>query len=121
MADSGPAADDRRSDADVDYRFLLANERTFLAWMRTALALVAGGVALDQFVRVGDAEGAVVAVAIAAIAAGGLVAAIGTLRWSRTDDAMRAHRPLPRSSTLVVVGVLFILLALVVATLLVVT
>lgn len=38
----------------VDYRFILANERTFLAWMRTALGLVAGGVALDQFVALDD-------------------------------------------------------------------
>jgi putative membrane protein len=33
------------SSSDPDYRFSLANERTFLAWIRTALALVAGGVA----------------------------------------------------------------------------
>ena len=32
-----------------DYRFSLANERTLLAWLRTALALVAGGVAMTQF------------------------------------------------------------------------
>ena len=29
---------------EPDYRFTLANERTFLAWLRTALALIAGGV-----------------------------------------------------------------------------
>ncbi|MCI4177768.1 DUF202 domain-containing protein, partial [Dickeya dianthicola] len=32
-----------------DYRFSLANERTFLAWIRTALAFLAGAVAIDQF------------------------------------------------------------------------
>ncbi len=32
-----------------DYRFTLANERTFLAWIRTALALMAGAVGVDQF------------------------------------------------------------------------
>ena len=110
-----------RDEADVDYRFLLANERTFLAWMRTSLALVAGGVALDQFVRVERAEATVVAVAIAAILAGALVAVVGTIRWARTDTAMRTARPLPRSSTLVVIGVLFAALAIVVAVLLVAT
>lgn len=35
--------------ATPDYRFSLANERTFLAWIRTALALVGGGFAVDQF------------------------------------------------------------------------
>jgi putative membrane protein len=34
---------------EPDYRFSLANERTFLAWIRTALALLAGGVLLEQF------------------------------------------------------------------------
>lgn len=35
---------------DPDYRFSLANERTFLAWLRTALALLGGGVALASLV-----------------------------------------------------------------------
>ncbi|WP_283215114.1 DUF202 domain-containing protein [Pseudofrankia sp. DC12] len=35
---------------DPDYRFSLANERTFLAWIRTALALLAGGIAVVQIV-----------------------------------------------------------------------
>lgn len=30
----------RREGRDPDYRFSLANERTFLAWIRTALALL---------------------------------------------------------------------------------
>ncbi|MBR7828209.1 DUF202 domain-containing protein [Actinospica sp. MGRD01-02] len=33
---------------EVDYRYVLANERTFLAWVRTALALLAAGVAVRQ-------------------------------------------------------------------------
>ena len=34
-----------------DYRFSLANERTFLAWIRTALAVLAGGILLHQFLQ----------------------------------------------------------------------
>ena len=39
----------RSEGDDPDYRFTLANERTFLAWIRTALAILAGGVLLHQF------------------------------------------------------------------------
>ena len=105
-------------EVQVDYRFLLANERTFLAWMRTALGLVAGGVALDQFVRVEQGESVVVSIAVATILAGALVAVIGTVRWSRTDAAMRAGRPVPPSAVLVVIGSLFAALAVVVAVIL---
>lgn len=103
------------SPPSVDYRFLLANERTFLAWMRTALGLIAGGVALDQFVRLEQGEGLVVLVALVTIAAGALVAVLGTVRWARTDAAMRAGRPLGRSSMLIVVGSLLAGLAVVIA------
>jgi inner membrane protein YidH len=105
----------------VDYRFLLANERTFLAWMRTALGLIAGGVALDQFVRPENGSAAVAVVSLAAIAIGALLAIVGTVRWSRTDTAMRAGAPIARSRTIVVVGTLLALLALVVAAVLVVS
>jgi uncharacterized membrane protein YidH (DUF202 family) len=37
-------------EQEPDYRFTLANERTFLAWIRTALALIAGGIAVAQLV-----------------------------------------------------------------------
>ncbi len=39
----------REEGRTPDYRFSLANERTFLAWLRTALALIGGGFAVDQF------------------------------------------------------------------------
>jgi putative membrane protein len=108
-------------EVHVDYRFLLANERTFLAWMRTALGLIAGGVALDQFVQPETGSAAVAVVSLAAIAIGAMLAIVGTVRWSRTDTAMRAGTPIARSRTLVVVGTMLALLAVVVAGILLVS
>ena len=39
---------------EPDARFTFANERTFLAWSRTALALIAGGLAVSQLLKVGS-------------------------------------------------------------------
>jgi putative membrane protein len=80
-----------------DYRFTLANERTLLAWLRTGLALAAGGVAVatyapDLGVRWGSAG---VALALEVIGLGAALA--GYLRWRDNEDAIRAGRPLPRS------------------------
>lgn len=47
MADD---SNDTATDVEPDYRFTLANERTFLAWQRTALGLLAAAVALVQLV-----------------------------------------------------------------------
>ncbi len=47
---SGECANDTAPDLEPDYRFTLANERTFLAWQRTALGLLAAAVAVVQFV-----------------------------------------------------------------------
>jgi putative membrane protein len=61
---------------EPDYRFTLANERTFLAWIRTALALIAGGVAVVQLVPSFGFPGR---------------------RWQRVQDAMRRGTDLPPS------------------------
>ena len=80
-----------------DYRFTLANERTLLAWLRTGLALVAGGVAVatyapDLGVRWGSA-----AVALALVLIGLGTALAGYRRWRANEQAIRAGRPLPAS------------------------
>jgi putative membrane protein len=78
---------------DIDIRFLLANERTLLAWVRTALTLLAGGVALAQFA--GDRSG-LVAIGIGLMVLGGVAAVVGYLRYRAAGRAILAGR-LPAS------------------------
>ncbi|MGF3056025.1 YidH family protein [Microbacterium sp. YY-01] len=79
---------------EPDPRFSLANERTFLAWIRTSLALVAGGVALQALVV--DMHSGLRAVAAGIFILLGLVAAVHAwLGWARTEGALRAGKALP--------------------------
>lgn len=102
------AEDDERTGAapaeQIDYRFLLANERTFLAWIRTALGVIAGGVALDQFVVVRSDSSIIAPLSLVTVVLGVVVAITGTVRWSRADAVMRAGRPMGRSRGILVVG-----------------
>ncbi|MDX2376525.1 DUF202 domain-containing protein [Microbacterium sp. LRZ72] len=83
-----------RQGADPDPRFSLANERTFLAWIRTSLALVAAGVALEALDVPIDPRFRVAAAAV--FVALGLLAAVQSwVGWVRTEAAMRAGRSLP--------------------------
>src|SRR6201998_2084357 len=93
MADNPTAADERGADTaadrEPDYRFTLANERTFLAWQRTALGLLAAAVALVQLVPEltipGARRGLGVGLAVLAI----LTSGMGWLRWQQGARAMR--------------------------------
>ncbi|MCM0621368.1 YidH family protein [Nocardioides bruguierae] len=107
---------------EPDPRFSLANERTFLAWIRTSLALGAAGVALvaldlpiePWLERV---------LALGLVLLGALAPLEGWWGWVRTERALREERPLPSAllspvlagGTGVVLGVL--LVALVVSSL----
>lgn len=85
---------------DPDYRFSLANERTFLAWVRTSLALLAGAVAVAQIVPPFEVRGARTALA-ALLALSGLgVAALAYRRWSGNERAMRHRGTLPHTTVL---------------------
>ncbi|MFE9769069.1 YidH family protein [Streptomyces sp. NPDC005808] len=79
-----------------DYRFSLANERTFLAWLRTALALIGGGFAVDQFLP-DLGRGWRVGLALALLAAGVLCSLRAVNHWVRCEMAMRKGEDLPVS------------------------
>lgn len=82
---------------DPDYRFSLANERTFLAWIRTSLALLAAGVAVIQFVSAFSLPGGRLTLGIVLIVLSLLIGATSYSRWERTERAMRLGQPLPAS------------------------
>ncbi|RLV57426.1 DUF202 domain-containing protein [Aeromicrobium phragmitis] len=80
---------------EPDPRFTLANERTFLAWIRTSLAFIAAGVALEAF---GDElfhAGLRRAVSLIVVAIGLFIALSAAGRWRRVENSLRHHAPLP--------------------------
>ncbi|MEU2180948.1 YidH family protein [Streptomyces thermolilacinus] len=86
----------REEGETPDYRFSLANERTFLAWLRTGLALVGGGFAVDQFLP--DLRwGVRVGMALVLLGAGALCALRAVNHWVRCERAMRRGEDLPVS------------------------
>ncbi|MFE9397836.1 YidH family protein [Streptomyces flavidovirens] len=84
----------REEGETPDYRFSLANERTFLAWIRTALALIGGGFAVDQFLP-HLAWGVRAGMALGLLAAGVLCALRAVNHWVRCERAMRRGDDLP--------------------------
>ena len=84
--------------SEPDARFTFANERTFLAWNRTALALVVAGLAIAQLLPPfpGVPFGRHL-LAIPLIALGAILAVSAYLEWRRNQAALRDGQPLPRS------------------------
>jgi putative membrane protein len=95
--DPGAAPDDTEDDPHPDVRFSYANERTFLAWNRTALAMVTAGLAITQLLPPFDVPGGRRLIGIPLITIGTLVAVASFFQWQRNEAAMRAARPLPKS------------------------
>lgn len=98
----------------TDYRFTLANERTMLAWNRTALALVAGAVAVDQYAPDLGRAGMGHLVALVALALAGLLAVGSYLRWRRVQRVMAAGGELPANLSVALLAAGTLLLAAVV-------
>ncbi|MFF4834321.1 YidH family protein [Streptomyces sp. NPDC001315] len=100
----------RQEGGTPDYRFSLANERTFLAWLRTALALIGGGFAVDQFLP--DLRwGWRVGLALALLVAGVLCSLRAVNHWVRCERAMRRGEDLPVSRFPALLGVVVAVVA----------
>jgi putative membrane protein len=84
-------------EEEPDVRLTYANERTFLAWNRTALALVATGIAATQLLPEFHVAGGRRILGLPLIALGALVALTSYLHWKANQRAMRRGQPLPRS------------------------
>ncbi|HKJ11527.1 MAG TPA: DUF202 domain-containing protein [Ornithinimicrobium sp.] len=111
-AEPEPASPDRRGwlarrlfpDGSMpDPRFSLANERTFLSWIRTSLALLAGGIAVEAFAVLDDPYRK--GVAILLLILGMLISGGAFVRWIGVERAMRHQAPLPLPLIAPVLGV----------------
>lgn len=83
-----------------DERFTLASERTFLAWMRTSLGLLAGGIAIVHLVP-GFATGWVrTGLGLLLILMAAMAAAVGLRRWLQVRRALETGAPMPEAKEL---------------------
>lgn len=94
-----------------DYRFSLANERTFLAWIRTALGFLAAGVGLDQLAPAFATPLIRESLTLVLCLFAGVLALFGYLRWLHNEQAMRLKRDLPYTGMLKVISVVLLLVA----------
>lgn len=93
-----------RHGTEPDVRFTLANERTFLAWIRTALALIAGGVALEAL-GLGIHPEFRLAASLLLILAGILTPVQAWLGWVRSERALRKSQFLPSAALSLPIGI----------------
>lgn len=92
-ADESP----ERGRPPIDARFSYANERTFLAWNRTALASVTAGLAITQLLPDFSVPGGRRLIGIPLISLGVVIALASLRQWQANERAMEAGRHLPPS------------------------
>ncbi|MGF1772542.1 DUF202 domain-containing protein [Vibrio wakamikoensis] len=98
-----------------DYRFSLANERTYLAWIRTSLALLAGAIALDQLTP--ELSNPLVRLLLSCFLClcSGAVGIYAYRRWSRNEQAMRLNQELQYTSNMKIISTTILVLTFIIA------
>jgi putative membrane protein len=97
---------------EPDVRFFYANERTFLAWIRTALALITAGLAITQLLPPFDVAGGRRIVGLPLIALGTAIALLSLRNWRANERSMRLGTPLPGSPLPALLAIVVSLVAL---------
>jgi putative membrane protein len=96
--EAAPCSRSPRSVYDVgrepDPLYSLANERTYLSWLRLAVTLLAGAVAIDRLFLEHPWYGSK-ALALALVVIAFATCGIGVQRWWMTERAVRLRQPLP--------------------------
>ncbi|WP_420825452.1 YidH family protein [Vibrio astriarenae] len=102
----------REEGVAPDYRFSLANERTYLAWIRTSLALLAGAIALDQLTP--DLANPTIRLIISCFLClcSGFVAIYAYRRWSYNEQAMRHNKALRYTSNMKLISTILLILTI---------
>jgi putative membrane protein len=98
--------DDTDATPQPDVQLSFANERTFLAWERTALGLITAGLAITQLLPSFDFPGGRRLIGLPLIALGTVIAAVSYFEWRRNQEAIRLDRPLPSSKLPLIVAVI---------------
>lgn len=94
-----------------DYRFTLANERTFLAWIRTAMAMMAGAVGIEQFASQLSSPVLRMIISLMLLGAAALLGTLAWRRWRSNEYSMRMDCSLPYTRAIFFLGCFIILLA----------
>jgi putative membrane protein len=113
VVDRPVGSEDPDEGAEPDARFSYANERTFLAWIRTALGLVTAGLAITQLLPPFDVTGGRRLIGLPLIALGVVVAGLSVRNWQANERAMRLGRPLPRSPLPAIVAIVVAVVAVI--------
>lgn len=95
-----------------DVQLAFANERTFLAWERTALGLITAGLAITQLLPSFDLPGGRRLIGLPLIGLGTIIAAVSYREWRRNRDAIAHDRPLPSSGLPLIVAIVVSVVAL---------
>lgn len=98
-----------------DYRFSLANERTYLAWIRTALALLAGAVGIDQLTPDLANPTMRILISLFLCLCSGLLAIFAYRRWADNEQAIRNKKALKFTGFLKLISVILLVLTALIA------
>jgi putative membrane protein len=116
------ASDSAPPESEPDARYTFANERTFLAWTRTALAFIVAGLGIVQLLPPfpGVPWGRHL-LGVPLIVVGAVIALVSYGQWLRSQQALRRGEPLPRSVLPVILAVTITVMAFVSAVVLLVS